>query len=226
MARHIGTLRESSLHTALKNWYAQEGDSLETWVDGYVVDLVRGDELIEIQTGNFATIRNKVKALVEKYRLRLVYPVAVEKWIVRTNALGAKAHSRRKSPKQGRMEDLFKELVYFPALAKEAHFALEIILIQREDVWVDDGQGSWRRGRWSIGDRRLLGVLGRRLFCSPSDYVALLPQGLPARFTCQDLSQAAGISTNLASKMAYCLERMGAVKAIGKRGRARLYAIP
>jgi hypothetical protein len=40
----IGTLMETSLHAALKEWYAQPGDRTEVPMDGYVIDLVR-DEL-------------------------------------------------------------------------------------------------------------------------------------------------------------------------------------
>ena len=35
---------------------------------------------------------------------------------------------------------------------------------RQEQVWRDDGQGSWRRGRWSLIDTRLLGVAGSAVF--------------------------------------------------------------
>ena len=59
-ASAIGTLRERPLHASLKRWYARPGDRVEVAVDGYVVDLVRGDLLIEIQTRGFATLRPKL----------------------------------------------------------------------------------------------------------------------------------------------------------------------
>ena len=65
----IGTLNEKPLHAALKDWYAQPGDQFEVSVDGFVVDLVRGDLLVEVQTGNFAAIKRKVKALVKLYNV-------------------------------------------------------------------------------------------------------------------------------------------------------------
>ena len=42
----IGTLNEKALHSSLKEWYAQQGDRLEQSVDGYVIDIVRGDLLV------------------------------------------------------------------------------------------------------------------------------------------------------------------------------------
>src|SRR5262245_49932452 len=77
-ARMIGTLRETSLHAALKQWYARPADDVEAEVDGYVVDLRRGDTLIEIQTCNFAAIRRKLLALVERHPVRLLHPIASE----------------------------------------------------------------------------------------------------------------------------------------------------
>jgi hypothetical protein len=38
-------LGETSLHDEVKRWYSQPGDRLETWVDGYLIDVVRGDRL-------------------------------------------------------------------------------------------------------------------------------------------------------------------------------------
>jgi hypothetical protein len=48
--RGIGTLQEGALHAQLKEWYRRLGDRLEERVAGYVVDLVRGQVLVEIQT--------------------------------------------------------------------------------------------------------------------------------------------------------------------------------
>ena len=51
----IGTLGEKSLHSSLKNWYAQPGDRLEAEVDGFHIDIIRKNLLIEIQTANFSS---------------------------------------------------------------------------------------------------------------------------------------------------------------------------
>ena len=79
----IGLLNEKPLHASLKEWYARPGDRFEAAVDRYVIDIVRDDLLVEVQTGGFASIRSKLENLVRSYRARLVYPVAREKWIVK-----------------------------------------------------------------------------------------------------------------------------------------------
>jgi hypothetical protein len=97
----IGTQNERSLHAELKQWHAQPGDQLEARVDGFVVDIVRDDLLIEIQTRNLAAIRRKLRTRLEHHSVRLVYPIAKEKWIVRKTGSGKKILGRRKSPKIG-----------------------------------------------------------------------------------------------------------------------------
>ncbi len=105
----IGLLGEKSLHAALKEHYAQAGDLLEAPVAGYVIDIVRGDLLIEIQTGNFSALKRKLARLLESHQVHLVYPVPAARWIVRVRVDGEIARARRKSPKRGRVEDVFSE---------------------------------------------------------------------------------------------------------------------
>ena len=84
----INTYNEKALHLALKQWYAQAGDELEAPRAGSIIDIVRGDLLIEIQTGNFTAIRRKLTRLARAHPVRLVYPIPQEKWIIKLDADG------------------------------------------------------------------------------------------------------------------------------------------
>jgi hypothetical protein len=223
-ANGIGTLGERSLHAALKDWYAQPGDRQEVDVDGYVVDIVRGDLLIEIQTGNFSALKRKLPRLVCEHQVRLVYPVVARRWIVRVDAEDEPV-SRRKSPRRGRVEDLFAELVRIPTLLAEPNFALEVALVHTEQVLRDDGLGSWRRKGWSVADRRLIEVVGAQRFDTPDDLVALLPDTLPDPFTNRDLADALKMRLNLAQKMTYCLRKMNVIVVVGRQGNALLHRL-
>jgi hypothetical protein len=214
-----------SLHAALKTWYMQPGDELEKNVNGYVVDIVRDDLLVEIQTRNFSALKNKLSNLTAQHNVRLVHPIPSEKWILRVSTNGHEQISRRKSPKRGCVEHLFSELVRFPKLAANRNFSIEVLLTQEEEIWKNDGKGSWRRKRWSISDRRLLKVLDSVIFTSIRDYQNLLPSSLPQEFTTANLKCALGLSDRLAGKMAYCLREMGAIKQVGKQGNAFLYTV-
>lgn len=220
------SMGENSLHDSVKLWYARSGDLVEEEVDGYVVDIVRGDLLIEVQTGNFSALKQKLSDLIKRHPVRLVHPVPERKWIVRVDRDLDSVLSRRKSPKRGRLEDLFQELVYIPRLIMDPNFSVEVLLVDSEDLLVDDGRGSWRRRRWSIHDRRLLEVKDRRVFNEPGDLRSLLPDALPEEFTTKELAAVSGIRLVLARKMAYCLRNMGAIDIVGRRGRSVLYRNP
>jgi hypothetical protein len=215
---------ETSLHDEIKRWYSQPGDLLEEWVDDYLIDIVRGDRLIEIQTSNFSAIKTKLEDLVKRHPVRLVHPIAQTKWIVRLNSQGKRV-SKRRSPRRGRVEDLFLELVYIPHLIRDVNFSLEVLLVQSEEELIDDGRGSWRRRRWSIHDRRLLDVVGRATFSTPTDFLRLLSATLPEELTTKELAESLNIKANIAQKMTYSLRKMGVIETIGKRGRANIYII-
>lgn len=214
---------ESSLHEAVKNWYSHHGDLLEQWVDGYVVDIVRDELLIEIQTSNFSAIKDKIISLIAKHHLRLVLPIAKLKWIIKLGSNDREILSKRKSPKKGRIEEVFDELVYLPKLIKDSNFSLDVLLIYSEEVLIDDGLGSWRRKKWSVLDRNLLKVVDNVMFNSPMDFLELLPENLSIPFTVVELSKELRLRGSLAQRMAYCLRKMDVIKLVGKRGKAFLY---
>jgi hypothetical protein len=229
MTGRIGTLGEKSLHAALKEWYTRPGDLLEWSVEGkYIVDIFRpatdtaSGQCIEIQTRSLGKLKPKLAFLLERGPVRLVYPIAQERHIVRIDADG-EIVSRRKSPKRGTIFHLFPELASLPAWVSHPNFVLEVPLICEEEFWLDDGRGSWRRKHWSIYDRRLLDVCETVSLSVPADYAALLPIGLPEPFDTQELAQALHLPRSLAQKMAYCLREMAALEVAGRRGRAMLY---
>ena len=221
----IGLLNEKPLHASLKQWYARPGDRFEVPVDGFVIDIVRDDLLIEIQTGNFSAIKSKLNNLAHRHRVRLIYPIVQEKWIVRS-ATGKGGRSvRRKSPKRGRMEDLFWELVSIPQLLSNPNFSLEVLMIRQEEVRRYETKRRWRRRGWLIEGRRLLEVLEQRSFGQSADWMRFLPAGLES-FTTIDLATRMNTRRDLAQKMAYCLREARMIELIGKRGRANLYRVP
>lgn len=222
----INTYNEKSLHAALKQWYAAPGDQLEVRVDGYIIDLVRGDLLVEIQTGGFSPLKRKLARLAQNHAVRLVFPVAQEKWIVRLPVAESQEPQRRKSPKRGRVEQIFSQLVYIPALLENENFSLEVLLIREEEVRRFEHNKAWRRKGWVTHERRLLQVVGSRVFHTPQDLAGLLPECLPSAFTVRDVARAASQPVWLAQKMVYCLKALGLITAQGKRGRAALYSRP
>ncbi|MCO6450058.1 MAG: hypothetical protein J5I90_04645 [Caldilineales bacterium] len=218
----IGTLGEGALHAQLKARLAQPGDEFEVVVDGYVIDIVRGDLLIEVQTRNFSAMRRKLRKLLECHQVIVAHPIAMEKWIVRVSDEG-EVLSRRKSPKRGRTADVFYELVRIPHLLTHPNLSVLALGIHEEEIRVDDGRGSWRRKGWSIHDRRLLKVISQAMLAQPANYLAFLPSDLRQPFTNRELAEALNCRISLAQKMTYTLRGAGLLEIAGKQGNAYIY---
>lgn len=125
------------------------GDQFEAMVDRFVVDIIRDDLSLEIRTRNFASIKSKMKNLAHSHRVRLIYPVAQDKWIVKLTTGGNSSTTHRKSPKRRRVEDLFYERVSFPQLLENLSFSMEVLLTKEEEISRFEGKRKWRTGRWA-----------------------------------------------------------------------------
>jgi hypothetical protein len=221
----IGSLNEQHLHSAIKGWYRDADDLVEHDVDGFVIDIVRGDLLIEIQTRNFAAMRRKLDHLLDAHPVRIVHPVAAEKWIVKLDEAGRET-SRNRSPKRGIAADLCAELTSFPSLLSHPNLEIEVLLVDEEEIRTPDAKKGWRRGGYVISERRLLGIQEREVFSSPADLLRLLPTGLPDPFTTADLAGLLRRTRHLAQEVAYCLRESEAIETVGRDKRGYLYRRP
>lgn len=220
----IGTLNEFSLHSDIIHHLAQPEDALEAELEGYFIDILRGEKIIEVQTSNLAQLKPKIKKLQDKHPLEIVFPIQAKKYIVRKNAEG-EIVSRRKSPKTGRIVDVFDQMVHAPKLIDHKNVTLTVLLIDAEEVWRDDGQGSWRRKFWSISERHLLKVVAEKQLNTNQDFLDLLPKTLASPFTNKQLAKQLRVRARLARKITYTLRKMELLEIVGKEGKAHLMSI-
>jgi hypothetical protein len=218
---------ETSLHRQLKAYYAGADGLQEIVCDGYRIDAVRNGELIEIQHGSLAAIRDKIRRLLRTHRVRVIKPIVANKLLVKLDARGGNEVSRRRSPKRGALLDLFDELVYFTRVFPHKRLVLEAALVDVEERRFP-GSGKRRRRRpkseFQIEDQLLIGVVATHSFAAAADLLRLLPRRLPAEFHTGQLAERLKTPRWTAQRMAYCLREMGAVRVVGKQGNAIMYA--
>ncbi|MDR2552441.1 MAG: 40S ribosomal protein S25 [Treponema sp.] len=218
----IGTENESSLHRALKFRYAGPGRTEEAR-GGYVCDAIGpGGEAVEIQTGHFGALKNKIPALTAEGAVRLIYPVIVNKTIELYDT-GGNLLSRRKSPRKGSPWDIFGELIHAPSLILQRDLTVEIALVDVLERRRDDGKGSWRRRGISIEDRILETWRDRVLLGKRADWLRFLP--FRGEITVKTLAETARIREVLARKALYVLEKAGLARKIRKNGRSWVYLV-
>lgn len=219
---------ETSLHRQLKARYAAAGGVVEQRVGRYRIDVVRGNELVEIQHSSLTAIRDKVAALLKAHEVLVVKPIVVTKHLVKRQCEGGEVISRRRSPKTRTLLDIFEELVHFTRVFPHRRLTLEVLLIEIEE-WRYPGHGRrrWRRDQdHLVEDQHLLAVHGAHRFRTSGDLRSLLPPTLPQPFHTGQLAAALGVERWIAQRMAYCLREMKAVRRVGKLGGAWLYKCP
>ena len=218
----IGVLREGPLHAAMKALLAAPGDRVEVPVGRFVIDIVRADgELVEVQTGNFGPLANKLDALLDDHRIRVVHPVAAERRIVRVDEQG-QVLSARRSPKRATAAEVFDKLVAFPSLLTHPNLTIEVLLLREDHIRHPQPTTTRRRTR-DPGERRLVEILDRIELRTPADILAALP-ALPLEpFSTRELAALLRCTTSLAQRTLYCLRMIGIVEAAGKRGHAPLH---
>ncbi len=172
-------------------------------LDRYVIDIMRGEDLIEIQTSALGALGKKLDAMLDHRRVRVVHPISVRTWIHKEDG------SSRRSPVRRTIHNLFDDLVSIPTLVDHPRFTLEIVLIEEDTKRIHDPTLRRRRGGWRTVDRSIREVLERQEFTSTDDLAQLIPDGLPHPFTTADLAAAAGVSRAIAQRMAYCFRALG-----------------
>ena len=219
----IGELNERSLHRALKERYAVAGSETEQVIDGFVTDVVADGRIIEIQTGSFGPLRNKLTRLLDAHPVTLVHPIARDRYIVRAADDPALPPTRRRSPKHGSVFDVFSALVSIPTLLAHPNLTLEVVMTVEEDVRApSERRGRWHRD-WTRVDRRLVDVVETHTIASMADLFAMVDADLPDTFTTNDIATAMKSSRSLAQQAAYCFREGVVTEICGKDGRALVY---
>jgi hypothetical protein len=212
----------------LKERYAVDGALMEQRVGRFRIDVVQPERLVEIQLASLSAIRDKIAVLLKKHQVLIVKPVIVTKHLVKRSRAGGRVVSRRRSPKQRTLLDMFEELVHFTRVFPHRRLALDVLLVEIEE-WRYPGHGRrrWRRDNdHQVEDQRLINVLDVHQFRTAADLCRMLPASLPQPFHTGHLADGLGVERWIAQRMAYCLRQTGAIQSVGKLRGAWLYKRP
>jgi hypothetical protein len=214
---------ESTLHRQLKRLYAPSDDETEVVVDGYRIDAIADDRLIEIQAASLSSLVPKLKQLLKNHPLTVVKPLAAKKYIVKRKKPEGKILSQRYSPKKETLLQLFEELVHFKDLYPHENLRIEVLLTEQVEHRVPKKKSRRWRKDYKVLDRELTEIHSRVSVATAEDLLGLLP-GLPIEpFTTKELAESCSVRRWLAQKIAYCLRKAGSIDVSGKQGNALEY---
>ena len=219
----IGTLKERTLHAALKSFYEPDPVFHEKRYKGYVADILRDDGIIEIQTRSFQTMRPKLRAFLPDKPVTVVYPAVQNKWLSWIDPATHQVEGHRRSPKKGIPLDAFQELYKIKMFLRDPNLNIHILMVDVDEYrylngWSQDKKkGSTRCERIPVG-------IGEK-FClhSSADYQRLLPDVLEDRFGSAELAAACHRTRSYAQTVLNIMTYVNAVEVIGKKGNAYVY---
>ena len=219
----IGTLSEKTLHIILKNYYEPDMDKQEIPVEGYVADIFTGKEIVEIQTGQFNRMRQKLSAFLPLYPVTIVYPISNERWLRWIDVETGEISKGRKSPKKENPYLIFPELYKIKSFLKNPNLRIKIAVLDIEEYKLLNGWGAQKKNNASKHDRIPLRLVREYDLERVEDYLQFLPIDLPEQFTVKELAKLVKCTQAQASVAMNILYDMEVVKRVGKKGNAYVY---
>lgn len=217
----IGTLREKTVHSVLKYYFAPDESCHEQKIGSFVADICIDGEIYEIQTKQFYLMKRKLDCFLPDYDVTIIYPISVENtlhWID-----GEEIHSSRKRKRRGAIYDFFQELYGIRSFIGHKRLRFILVLLSTEEYRLLDGYGSSRKRKATKTDKIPMAMLDMISLSDKSDYSVFLPDDLSEEFTSLDFSKSARISRPLAGTALLLLQELGVVERVGKQGNAYLY---
>lgn len=195
----INTYNESSLHKTLKKIYAAEyNGEAEVKFGPYICDVMTDDgDIIEIQTSNISSLKNKIEFMLEQNRkITVVHPV-IETKTIETLSKDGELMSRRKSPKSDTVYSALRGLTGIYSLLAKPPFTLEILGVSVTETRIKTerkvqtlNKSRHHLRSWLSIDKKLDAINTRRKYRTKEDFSTLLPKSLPQEFIPPQLHKA------------------------------------
>jgi len=223
----IGTLSEKSTHGILKYYYEPDIDYQEVAVNGYVADICRGGNIIEIQTVGFKRLRDKLTVFLPEYKVKVVHPISVKKHLNEIDVTTGEIVKSRVSPLKHNLYSGFYELYNLRDFIKNENFSVEFVLFETDEYRVKNaGEFKNKKCRkntvkYDTVPRSILDIV---TFENPKDYLMLIPLELGDSFYAKDFEAVSKC------KMLYTYSVLNTLMEIGllsrkKEGRKYRYYV-
>ncbi len=220
----ITTYNERTLHAALKLQYESDTRYHEVPYLGYIADIKRENSIVEIQTGNFRHMKEKLAAFLPNNRVTVVYPLTEKKWIHILDPETGEFSPRRRSPKTGKIHHAFEELYQIREWLSHPNLTVIVQMMDVEEYRKKNVKYNGHRRKSLRCETVPISYGEKFVLHSVEEYLALLPE-LPEMFTAKMLAQVLKMDPYYAYSIIHCYEAAGLIQQVGLIGRAKAYAI-
>ena len=221
---NINTYNEKRLHFVLKKFCEEDETCHEVSVGPYIADVLHGNEIIEVQTGSFAPMRDKLRYYLDKtdFRICVVKPIPHIKWTVWIDKKSGDISPRKKSPRKFLPKDFLRDWYYLSDFLSNDRFEVKFFLLEEEEYRLCGSSVNKKRGSRCY-ERIPLSLIDVCTYSKQDDYLEFLPERLPQNFTAKEYAKAAktrGYATYSALKI---LTSLGFIEKGEKEGRSIIY---
>ena len=218
----IGTLSEKSLHAILKKYLCEDEACHEVKIGQFYADIFKDEKILEIQTRALNKLRPKLDYYLDRFSVTIVYPITHYKYLSWINPETGEASEKRKSPKVGKISDIFYELYKIKMYMNHPNLKLHVILVDCDEIRNLDGWSRDKKRGSSRYERIPIRLVDEKLFTSKEDYLYFL-KDVPSEFTNDDLKKALKINIKYATIATNIFSYMGIISVIGKKGKKNIY---
>ena len=221
---NIGTYKEKQLHIILKKYFEDDPAFHEVPTNGFIADIRRGEEIIEIETSGFSGLKPKLGAYLPEYRVTLVYPLAGKKTVSWIDPGTREISPPKRSTKKEGAYDLLFEMVRILPYVTEKRLSVLGPVFEMEEYRLKDGWGrDGKRGSHRY-ERIPVDLCGMIELTTDDDYRRHIPESLPETFCAKEFAAEAKIGEDLARPAIRVLETRGVLRNLGREGRSIRYA--
>ncbi len=219
----IGILKEKTLHSIVKDFYAPSEEAKEIRVGDFVADICYEDKIIEIQNGNFAHLVPKLEAFLPKYKVTVVYPIPYRKWMCWIDPETGEQTARNAPRGNFNLYKIFRDLYSIRKFLLHPGFTLILTCLEIEEYRVQDGWGRGGKRGSHRYDRIPLRLLDEIEIKSLEGYNRFLPDDLPDEFTTKEFQKLVKYRGKYFGTTVRVLEEIGMIERCGKRKQAYLF---
>lgn len=219
----IGTYHEKSLHTVLKYFVSPDIANHEVRCGKYICDVLIDDKAFEIQTRNLSLLKPKLAELLQVKRVEVIFPICVNKRIIRIDPDTSEVVSVRNSPKKEKIEDIFLQLCYLKDFLRNDKLSFTVFAYKGNEYRYAEKSikvGRKYTDKCDIVPYEYVSTI--RLFDKQS-YVNLLSDIPSSEFTLKEYCALSGRKKDTARRILYVLTHRGVLAVSKKRGNEYVY---
>ncbi|MBP5207081.1 MAG: hypothetical protein J6330_01330 [Clostridia bacterium] len=221
----IGTYKEKTLHKTLKYYFCPDESMHEKQLCGKICDAFDGETVYEIQTGNFSHLKDKLAVFLPHYKVNVIYPLIVKRYVVWIDPETGESVSRRLSGKRGTYSDFLPQLYAVREYLDDPSLTLTVAYVECDDVRLLNGYGADRKIRAAKYDKVPAALVGISEFSGISDMKQMCPEIPDGEYRAKQIYNILKMREGAnAWRTLKLLEYMGVIKETGRDGKAVLYS--